>query len=302
MEIKSFQFIKKQLLLKKKIFLDGNFISEREIIIIKIETDNNIIGIGEAVILESHGTESAKELNSALEFLTKNIFDFRLNNSFTKNTSLFNLLTNTPSLRSAVEQAVFNICLQSNTEETIKLFNLNSHSSIKLNCLIPAVDQKEKLSVIQKKYDEGFRVFKIKTSFDSVEKEIAILKEIIRTFPDIKLRIDPNGKWKYEDLINNISFFENPSIEYIEQPFLKKDQLISLQKETTSAIAADESATSFVQIKKLINSGIKTIILKPITVGGITNSLGIIKLANVNNVDLIITSSFESMHIIWRYS
>lgn len=294
MKIKSFRFIKKSLPLKNTIYLDSKEINAREITLIRLETEDNIAGVGEAVILQSHGTESQETLNTRLEYLSHNIFNYFIEDNFLNNKHLLDNFNNTPALRTALEQVIFNILLKNHKSQIYNILNLNVKETIKLNALIPFLPEDQSFILIKQKIIEGFKNFKIKLGYQSIEEDINFIGNISNSFPEIKFRLDPNCKWTKEEIIKNLTSLERLNIDYIEQPCLSSADLIDIQTHTHIKIAADESAKDLISIKRLIDEGIKVIILKPLTTGGIINSLEVINYANKKNTDVIITSSFES--------
>ncbi|MFA8341865.1 MAG: mandelate racemase/muconate lactonizing enzyme family protein [Rhodothermaceae bacterium] len=293
MKITSVEWERKRFRLKQKLFFDGKLCEHRDVYNFQIKTSGGISGIGEAVILESHGTESAAELEFSLNTLKKKIIGCDLSEKFFSNLSLFNSLSKTPAVRNAFEQAVLNICLQY-SENLEKIFNRKLNTSLLLNDFIPALPELETLDLLREKINLGFNVFKLKTGKKNFSEIFQLLEKIKKTFPEIKLRIDPNCNWKLEEVLPLIDKFENYNIDYIEQPVSKKEDLILLQDKTKIPIAADELVTSVKEVKELISSGIKIIILKPVTIGGICNSVDCINYAEKNNARVVITSSFES--------
>jgi len=293
MKIISSKWKRKRFELKEKILLDGEVCNYRDLYHIKIKIENGLSGSGEAVILQSHGTESADKLKNTLETKLPKLFNFKLAPKFEDNYSLFSSFSETPAARNALEQAVLNLILKKHNDLE-NIFHSKIISNIYLNDIIPSLPESETLGLLQKKITQGFEIFKIKTSSKNICQTFNLLNKIQTNFPKIKLRLDPNCNWCFNELNKITNDFEKYNIDYIEQPFSKTDDLIKLQSKTKISIAADESANSVTKIKNLINSGIKTIILKPITVGGILNSIEVINYAKQNNARIIVTSSFES--------
>lgn len=292
MKIKSIEYLHKKLRFKKKVFLDGTDCSHRDIHIIKVKTDAGITGIGEAVLLQSHGTESFQEFLQVQKSLNKFV-DSELSDEFLNNTFLFDQLEKTPALKSAFEQTIFNVFIQ--TKNPIKdILNQTLKPSIKINAVIPHFSEDEIINSIQEKFSKGFKVFKIKVGRQDLTTDFKLIEKISTLFPEIKLRIDPNCRWAFQELCEHINHLEKFNIDYIEQPVLQTEKLFELQSISKIPIAADESAFDFNSVKSLIDQNIKTIILKPLPAGGITNSLKIIDYAKLNNARVLISSSFES--------
>lgn len=293
MKIKSFQYIKKTLPLTQPLFLNGKVCNSRDVYLIKIENIYNVSGVGEAVLLESHGTENEEELIRGLDYLSKNIFDLNFSDNIFDNERILFSIDYLPALRNAIEQALLNIYLQyeNNIESLIKR---DLSNSILLNATIFGKNKSDIFDSINNLLKKQFNVFKVKVGKNSVKEDLKLVKKILLKFPGIKLRLDPNCSWDFSEAEKHIKDIENLNIDYIEQPFTDTQMLLDFSKKTSIKIAADESANEFKNIKQIIDEGIKIIILKPMVSGGILNCLKIIDYAESKNVEVIISSSIES--------
>jgi L-alanine-DL-glutamate epimerase-like enolase superfamily enzyme len=105
-----------------------------------------------------------------------------------------------------------------------------------------------------------FKELKIKVN-DDLEKTLETI-QLIRSeyFPAVKLRVDANCAWRYEDAIVHIPRLLEEGIEVFEQIF-SKDQLDELKKITAkfgadAKIMADESLTTYQSGQYLIDNKI----------------------------------------------
>ena len=88
---------------------------------------------------------------------------------------------------------------------------------------------------------------------------------------------------------------EKFNIEYCEQPVKNISHFIKIQNKTKIPLAADESIRSLQDAQKIIEEKLaQVLILKPMMLGGILNTLRIADLAKKNKLKVIITTSFES--------
>ncbi|MCB0752426.1 MAG: hypothetical protein KDC52_13215 [Ignavibacteriae bacterium] len=95
--------------------------------------------------------------------------------------------------------------------------------------------------------------------------------------------------------MENIDKLEDYNIQYIEEPVNDKNELIELVKTIKIGIAPDESIENIKDAEELINLGnFNFIVLKPSIRMGIYDTIKIIELANENNINVIITSAYET--------
>jgi L-alanine-DL-glutamate epimerase-like enolase superfamily enzyme len=112
---------------------------------------------------------------------------------------------------------------------------------------------------------------------------------------DVILRIDVNGKWKLDEAVKYLSKLEEFNLEYAEQPVNSLDEFIKLKSKTSVPLAVDESIRTKKDAENFIKkNAIDYLILKPMIIGGLLQTLEIIELAEKNNITPVITSSFES--------
>lgn len=282
-------------------------------IVIKMISESGNIGLGDICPLLYFNKNDNDELNDSVNSYISN---FPLNNNLDFN-SLINqhhiFLQNFPQsifIFSGIEQAFFSLLLQEkeiSLSELINLiFNINGEKEVKLNikiknripinAVIGMMNIKETISIIEKKLSEGYKTFKIKIGRENIEEDINIIKTVREKFKDkINIRLDANGFYKLNDAIEVLQKLENYNIENIEQPISDVSSFPKIKEKTSVLIAADDSIKNIKDAINIINNKLSDlIILKPLWIGGIINSLKIIKLAKENNIDCIVSSVFES--------
>jgi o-succinylbenzoate synthase len=133
----------------------------------------------------------------------------------------------------------------------------------------------ELLCKIEKHLNQGYRRIKIKIMRGNYELET--LKNVRKSFPDIKLMVDANSSYTLED-INILKQFDNYNLLMIEQP-LGEDDIVdhaTLQKQINTPICLDESIHCLDDSRKALQLGSGKIInIKYSRVGGIVPSLEI---------------------------
>jgi O-succinylbenzoate synthase len=126
--------------------------------------------------------------------------------------------------------------------------------------------------------------------------DLNMLKAVRSNFPGIAIHIDCNSAYTLAetDMFKTIDKF---NLTMIEQPLANDDLLdhAKLQKQINTPICLDESITSVPKAKKAIEiKACKWINVKPGRVGGITNAIKIINIAEKANVPCWIGGMLES--------
>lgn len=155
---------------------------------------------------------------------------------------------------------------------------------------------------IETKLEQGFSCIKMKVGAIDFESELDLLKAIRKKFSkeEIVLRVDANGAFSPEEVLNKLKLLSELNLHSIEQP-IKQGQLAEMRQlcsETPLAIALDEEliGVNRLEEKKQLLDAIKPqfIILKPSLHGGFSGSKEWIDLAEKRGIGWWITSALES--------
>ncbi len=246
----------------------------------------NFTGVGEAAPLPGFSTETLKEVHYALEGYHQAIDGEDLDRE-----ELFLLINihsqNTPSVRFAIETAIYDILAKEEELPLARYLNANAKSKIAVNGLA-GVHQP----------GDGFTVMKVKVGFRNLFDEIENLEYLTQSFgDDIQFRLDCNGAFDLPQAIRFCKEMEKFNIDYIEQPLpaTNLEDLAELIYHTEIPIAVDESLTDFQSAEKIIDEQAADVfIIKPMVSGGFTECKKIINLARTENIRTVITSSLET--------
>lgn len=141
------------------------------------------------------------------------------------------------------------------------------------------------LKKIEKYLAEGYHRTKIKIK---PGKDIEVLREIRRHYPDITLTVDANSDYTLDD-IELFKAMDDLNLSYIEQPLGENDIIdhAVLQKAIKTPICLDESIISVESVRQAIEIGsCKIINVKSSRVGGICESIKIHDLCMKHNIPL----------------
>ena len=143
----------------------------------------------------------------------------------------------------------------------------------------------------------GCSIIKIKLG-KGVDADVERVKQIrIAIGAGVKIRLDANQGWSYEDAVNALNQLEKYDIEFCEQPMRTwyDDSLPELVKLSPIKITADESCFNHHDARKLIkNNACDYINIKFAKSGGINEGLKIYNEAIMHNIPCMIGSMLES--------
>jgi L-Ala-D/L-Glu epimerase len=267
-------------------------------LIIKISDDNGLTGHGEAVSLPGFGTGSLNELEQWLGELVPRIHGLTLTDALALVYSFSPNTRNAP-LRYALDTALLDIQAKEAGLPISKLIKPDAATSVPLNATISDMEAARAASAAYYAATAGYSTIKMKIGafadpVGEVER-VAAVREAIGE--DTSLRLDVNGAWSIDQVIDIARKLEPYDIEYIEQPVPSSDieAMAMLRKQISIPLAADEAAHSHDAITELIEKeAADTVIIKPAIVGGLKIARELVHLANSAGMRVVVTSSLES--------
>jgi O-succinylbenzoate synthase len=143
---------------------------------------------------------------------------------------------------------------------------------------------------------------KIRPTLKSLEESHEAIHSTLSKKPQALLRLDGNQRFEIRDLIEFVKSLEkklgyklNNSLEYIEEPLKNFNEHVLFKRISHYPLALDES---FMNVDKIHNMDAslkkpQNIILKP-SLYGISKCFEILKNAKANNLNIIISSTYES--------
>ena len=145
--------------------------------------------------------------------------------------------------------------------------------------------------------EKGAEILKIKVG-KNAELDIEAIRLITESVGHkIKLRIDANQGWSYDDAVHVLTAFKNYNIELCEQPMHKHhDHLLpSLKKISPVKIMADESVFDHYDAMRLIEAGACDYVnIKFSKSGGILEAIKINAVCEEHNIPCMMGGMLES--------
>ncbi|MDR6906378.1 glucarate dehydratase [Agromyces sp. 3263] len=108
--------------------------------------------------------------------------------------------------------------------------------------------------------DYGFRSLKLKAGVLAPEREIAAMRALRAAYPEVPLRIDPNGAWRVDTAIEVARRLEGVA-EYLEDPTLGLDGMAAVRASTTLPLATNMVVVSPETLEPAVEAGAVDIVL-----------------------------------------
>ncbi|MFB3896449.1 MAG: o-succinylbenzoate synthase [bacterium] len=256
----------------------------RETVLIKLHSPDGI-GWGEspAAAAPFYWSENVKMVLYVIqEFLAPILLKAEINQPEEIKT-IFNRIRGHNCAKTGIEAAVWNIYSEKKHIPLAKVYG-GSKTTIPVGVSIGIQENiNQLLTRIQTFVDKGYRKIKLKIQ---PGWDVAIIRQVRKTFPEINLAVDANGAYTLKD----ISVFEKLDqygLAMIEQPLDYRDlyQHSILQKHLKTPICLDESIQNIYDTECAIAlKSCKIINIKPARVGGFAEAISIARLCDRNHI------------------
>ena len=236
MIIQEFSFYPFSIKLKTP-FKNASFIiNSRNGFIIKITDENNFVGYGEVAPLPGFSVETFEQIEIELNKLYYSIIGKAAKKEEFDLSSELSAISHLPSLLFGVEQAIISLLIKRGELDSI----LSKDKTIAVAGLVGIKSKEEILKNVDDLLADDFKTIKIKLGNNSVEEDIKLVKEICNRIDDsIKIRLDINGKWSYQQAEFAVNNFPIDKIEFIEQPVNGINEIVMLSDFSPIPIAVD---------------------------------------------------------------
>lgn len=297
MKIEDFKYSPYHIEFKKPIKTGKTEHTGKKGFIIELTDDKGIKGSGDSSPLPEFGSESYEDVEDSFEKIRKDFPKFSLNDDLNSIDIFLDFLENLPTVRHAIEQALIEILIKRQNLSLDYIFNRNFSNTVEINGLVGILPPGETAGKVSELISKGYKTIKLKAGSDNFDNDYVRIKAAVKASGSRgKLRIDINGNWSFDEAVENLKRLNEFKLEFVEQPVSDSSQLLRLADISPTPIAADESIRNFNSAVKLLDksSPLNFLVIKPMLIGGILNTLKLIALAERKERKVIISSSFES--------
>lgn len=271
MKITNVKIEKLQLQLHKPFKIALGVIEHVHTVIVKIETDEGVYGIGEGAPMEFVTGESLDHIILSIGILEKQIIGQNpldiekihniMNSALSKNTGA----------KAAIDIALHDIKGKVMNAPLYRVLGGNSNN-FETDITIGISSPSEMAKEAKERIDQGFKVLKIKAGLNP-EQDIEAIKLIRQSIGnDIRLRMDANQGWTVSQSVKVMKAVERYGVEAVEQPLPCWDieGMKSIRDKVDIMVMADETVFSPNDAIKIVKNNYADIInIKLMKSGGI---------------------------------
>jgi L-alanine-DL-glutamate epimerase-like enolase superfamily enzyme len=265
-------------------------------LLVRIHTDNDLIGIGECSafpMIAGETQATCYEMAKDFAAIWKNKDPLQIE---TRMQELDLFTAGNYTAKSAFDLALFDIASK-NAQMPLYQYLGGSNKQIETDLTI-GIDTAEKMAATALEFKQnGVNIIKVKLG-KKVSEDIQRIKEIREAIGyQIKIRIDANQGWSFNDAQIALTQLGIYQIEFCEQPMRKwNDELLpQLMAISPIPIMADESVFTHHDAERLIRNKACTYInIKFAKSGGILEATKINQIAEANGIACMLGGMLES--------
>ena len=272
----------------------GVLVSKNSWFIVIYDSDYpNLIGVGECSILSGLSIDDRPDFETQLHNVCDKIEDWQ----YWLEEGLFDF----PSIRFGLEMAIKDIAEEGDRILFTSEFT-NGNAQIPINGLVWMGDYKIMYDRLVEKIELGFSCVKLKIGAINFEEELSLMLSIRKDFQDtdIEIRLDANGAFSSNEVIEKLKRLSEFNIHSIEQPIKQNqwEEMAEVCLKSPIPIALDEELIGIKdrdKIKEMLSIiQPQYIILKPSLLGGFSQSSVFIQEAENQNIGWWVTSALEA--------
>jgi len=281
----------------KKPFTMAMWTSKEKIhVIVKIVSDEGVVGFGETVPLVAEFGEPTGGVKEVIEnyftpiLMGVDIFDteevYRRMNSVVK----FHWFA-----KSAIDFALYDLMGKTKNIPVYNLLGGLKDSKIPLNWVIGIQEPRNAAKEASYYFEKGYKSFKLKAR--EAERAVNTLREVRKAVGyKPKIRVDANQSWSESVAIKVIRTMEKYNPELIEQPlpYWNLEGMAKVKNSTNVPIMIDEGVKTIYDALRVVRLGSADIInLKIAKSGGIFYSRKIADIAEAAGLECVVGSMLE---------
>lgn len=245
MKIQNFKIETIPLKLIQPITVTFGTIEEVEALIIQIETDEGIHGIGEGAPFAPVTGETLETAIPTAKQLCQSLVGKNPLNIEKIHHQMDDTIVGHTSVKAAIDIALHDI-LGKKAESPLYQLLGGYHNAFE-NDMTLGIDTPENMAHdAKRKVEEGFRVLKLKAGIN-VQEDIKAVKAIRKEISDdIRLRVDANQGWTAKEALQYVHAVEPFHIDAIEQPlpYWNIKEMAFVRRQSPIPIMADETVHS----------------------------------------------------------
>jgi L-Ala-D/L-Glu epimerase len=253
--------------LKDPFVTANGVVAERELLLLRLEAGDGVLGFGEAAPFEPY---DGVPLERAIAALTGGGG------------------RRPPQARAAEEIARLDLLARQEGRPLAE----PARDALPVNMTLPAGPPAEVAERARRGLRDGYACFKLKVGLPDDGERVAAVREAVGPWP--ALRVDANGSWSVEDAVRAIRAIERHDLEFVEQPCRSLRELAEVRQRVSTPIAADESVSTMRELRRAIELDACDVVnIKLAGTGGFRPARELLREARAHGLDAFLSSTLD---------
>jgi L-Ala-D/L-Glu epimerase len=253
--------------LKQPFVTSGGVVSARELLLLRLEARDGMVGYGEAAPFEPYDGVPLERAAAALTGGGGR---------------------RPPQARAAEEIA--RLDLHARQEE--RPLAEPRKDALPVNMTLAAGPPEEIAERAREGLRQGYACFKLKVGLPDDAERVAAVRAAVGPWP--ALRVDANGAWDVDTAVQAIRGIEDYDLEFVEQPCRTFRELAEVRQRVSTPIAADESVGTLRELRRAVElEACDVVNVKLAGAGGFKPARELLREARSNGLDAFLSSTLD---------
>jgi L-alanine-DL-glutamate epimerase-like enolase superfamily enzyme len=272
-QIKTIEPLAVSLPMLKPVIMAGEEVRQADNVLVRIETDNGVVGWGEAASAPVMTGETLESIVSAIHYLSSALHGRDATDIAGALVAMDGRMYGNHGAKAAIEIALHDLTGRATGKPVHAMLGDKKRGRMPLLGVIGGGDYDGDLLDANKKKAAGFTAYKIKVGIDTPENDAARTREICKVLGGgMLISADANQGFTTEHALTYVRAVNGSGLDFFEQPVAADDLdgMASVAAATEIAIGADEGIHSLDDIKRHHDrKAARGVSLKAIKLGGI---------------------------------
>ena len=253
--------------LKEPFVTSNGVVSARELLLLRLEARDGVVGYGEAAPFEPYDGVPLERAAAALTGGGGR---------------------RPPQARAAEEIARLDLHARQEDRPLAE----PRKDSLPVNMTLAAGPPEEIADRARAGLREGYACFKLKVGLPDDAERVAAVRAAVGPWP--ALRVDANGAWSVDEAVRAIRGIEGYDLEFVEQPCRSLRELAEVRQRVSTPIAADESVGSLRELRRAVElEACDVVNVKLAGAGGFKPARELLREARSNGLDAFLSSTLD---------
>jgi len=223
-------------------------LARREMLLVRLRTDDGLEGLGEAVALSLRGGADLGSIERAILRCSRrlrraDLSDFAGDRPLHAAVDAFIHVAAGRRMpapaKAALEMAILDLAGKAAGLPVWSLLGATSVEPVRCNATLVAGAAGEVAADAERWAQRGFETFKLKLGTGEDVAQVRAVRETLG--PQARIRLDANGAWSVGEALGVLRMVEPLDVELVEQPVATFGELAQVSAATSIPVAADES-------------------------------------------------------------